>query len=103
MTATATMNALSIPAPVIDSPPTELAPVIPQPTLVRFSFTGSGALLRKIRRAQELLRHRFPYAQLGEIIDQALDDLLDKRDPDRIIARKDRKNRRPRRQRGALP
>ena len=41
------------PAPIAVNP-------TPEATLVRFAFTGSGDLLKKVRRAKELLRHKFP-------------------------------------------
>jgi hypothetical protein len=68
----------------------------PQPTLVRFSFTGTGELLKKIERAKAVMRHKFPRAELGEIVDAAMEALLDAKDRDRISARRER--RRARRQ-----
>ena len=42
----------------------------------RVQFTASAATHDKLRRAQELLRHRIPGGDLGAVIDQALDLLV---------------------------
>lgn len=55
---------------------------------VVFKFTGSAALRKKLERAQQILRHKYPLGKLEEIIDEALEVLLDKKDPERRIARK---------------
>ncbi|MBI5243576.1 MAG: HNH endonuclease [Elusimicrobia bacterium] len=55
---------------------------------VRFAFTGSETLLRKIERAKQLLRHKHPDGSLERIIEESVDMLLDKQDPERRILRK---------------
>ncbi|MFA4875079.1 MAG: HNH endonuclease signature motif containing protein [bacterium] len=55
---------------------------------VKFQFTGSDELRSKIDRARELLRHKYPNAKLEDIIDEALDALLAKKDPEKKIERK---------------
>ncbi|MFA4874153.1 MAG: hypothetical protein WC690_02320, partial [bacterium] len=55
---------------------------------VKFQFTGSEELRSKIDRARELLRHKYPNAKLEDIIDEALDALLTKKDPEKRIERK---------------
>lgn len=57
------------------------------PDRIYFSFTGSEALLAKIKRARTLLWHKFPKGMLENVIDAALEDLLDKRDPERKALR----------------
>src|SRR4051812_48496420 len=41
-------------------------------------FTASRALRDKFRRAQDLLRHRFPSGEIAAIFDKALDSLIEK-------------------------
>lgn len=57
------------------------APAAPVTARVHFGFTGSEELRQKVERAKQLLWHKFPEGRLEEVIGQALDDLLDKRDP----------------------
>jgi hypothetical protein len=90
-----TIRVLAAPPPVIATPAAPLAPlgelpllatpVASEPTDIRvhFGFTGSAELRHKLDRAKQLLWHKFPHGHLEDIIGAALDDLLDKRDPDR--------------------
>jgi 5-methylcytosine-specific restriction endonuclease McrA len=48
-----------------------------------FGFSAGESLKLNLDRAKQLLWHKFPEGRLEDIIGQALDDLLDKRDPDR--------------------
>ncbi|PCI36692.1 MAG: hypothetical protein COB53_08700 [Elusimicrobia bacterium] len=73
--------------------PKEEQDAAPSIRRVRFRFEGNESLLEKIRRAQEILRHKFPKGSLEEIVDQALEDLLEKRDPWRGIKRRERRKR----------
>lgn len=52
----------------------EVVPLAPERFKVQ--FTAGAATHRKLRRAQELLRHRIPNGDIGQIIDQALDVLV---------------------------
>ncbi|MBI3299342.1 MAG: hypothetical protein HYZ75_14335 [Elusimicrobia bacterium] len=92
----------------LESPPTEAAtPAIvlpirhdePSPVLIAepvpavesrvlFNFVGRESLRRKLKRAAEILRHKYPRGEPDLLFEQALDDLLDRRDPGRRIARK---------------
>ena len=54
---------------------------------VKIEFVANAALADTIERAKHLLRHKFPRARLEEIFNQALEDMLEKRDPARKIAR----------------
>jgi hypothetical protein len=58
-------------------------PMTLKETRVHFGFTGSEELLKKLERAKQLLWHSFPEGRLEDIVSAALDDLLDKRDPER--------------------
>ncbi|MBI4678030.1 MAG: HNH endonuclease [Elusimicrobia bacterium] len=55
--------------------------------LVRFSFTADEGLLNEVERARDLLRHKYPHARLEDIFREALDEFLERRDPDRKLAR----------------
>ncbi|MBI3551393.1 MAG: hypothetical protein HY077_02645 [Elusimicrobia bacterium] len=80
-------------APLFAPPPdpaNELLP--PQPAAqeiavrqARFGFTADEELLQLVERAREILRHKFPRGRLEDIFRDALNALLDKRDPDRRL------------------
>lgn len=53
------------------------------PQRVHFGFNGSEAFLAKYERARELLRHKYPAGKLEDVLSDALDALLGKKDPDR--------------------
>jgi hypothetical protein len=55
---------------------------------VKFQFTGSEELRGKIERAKQLLRHKHPNGRLEDIIEEALDALLAKKDPEKRIERR---------------
>jgi 5-methylcytosine-specific restriction endonuclease McrA len=55
---------------------------------VRFGFTGSEELLGKIDRARQILRHKFPTGHLEDILGEALEVLLERKDPERKLRRK---------------
>ncbi len=79
------------PAPPLIQPgslplPSKIEPVAPQ--RVRFSFTGNEALLRKFERARAVLWHKYPAGKLEDIFAEALDFLLNKKDPARRIQKK---------------
>lgn len=48
---------------------------------VRVGFDAGTELMRMIERARQLLRHKFPEGRLEDVIREALELLLDKRDP----------------------
>ena len=74
-------------------PPPRIEAVAPD--RIRFSFTGDEALLRKVERAQAILWHKHPAGKLEDIFAEALDFLLDKKDPERRLEQKKRLKRRP--------
>lgn len=67
--------------------PEKLEPRLPQ--RIRFSFTGGEELLTLVRRAQEVLKHKYPAGDLEFIIAEALEGLLDRKDPERRLRRKE--------------
>lgn len=54
-------------------------------TRVRFAFTADEELLALVKRARELLRHKYPDGRLERVFRDALLTLLAKRDPDRKL------------------
>jgi len=54
---------------------------------VKVEFVVDEKVAKKIERAKEVLRHKFPEGKLEDIIDQALEDLLEKRDVVRKVRR----------------
>lgn len=60
---------------------------------VEFKFSANEGFLAKIRRAQEVLWHKHPRGRLEDILGEAIEALLDKRDPARKIARRAKRNR----------
>jgi len=54
---------------------------------VKIEFVADEKVAQKIERAKELLRHRFPQGKLEDIINEALELLLEKKDPERKIKR----------------
>ncbi len=55
---------------------------------VLFNFVGDESLLKKFKRAREILWHKYPKGRPDRIFEEALDALLDRKDPERRIARK---------------
>lgn len=54
---------------------------------VEFRFTAGEAFLAKLERARDVLWHKFPAGRLEDVLDDALESLLERRDPGRRIAR----------------
>lgn len=57
-------------------------------TRIMFKFTGSETFRKKIERAKEVLRHKYPAGKLEDIFEEALEALLEKKDMTRKISRK---------------
>lgn len=55
---------------------------------VKIEFVASERLAKKIERARELLRHKFPKGRLEEIFEESLELLLEKKDPERKMAKR---------------
>jgi hypothetical protein len=50
-------------------------------------FTASAEFSDKLERAKEVLSHKYPNGKLEHILSDALEVLLEKKDPERILAR----------------
>lgn len=50
---------------------------------IHFGFTGSEPLRKNIFRLKELLRHKFPFGRLEDILNEAAEFYLEHKDPDR--------------------
>lgn len=62
------------------------------PHRVKFQFTASSACRDKLRKAQDLLRHRVPDGDVGTIVERALEALIEKVEKERFaLHRKARK------------
>ena len=59
---------------------------------VKIEFVADEEVAQKIERAKQILRHKFPKGRLEDVINQALEDLLEKRDPERKIKRHSEQN-----------
>lgn len=66
-------------APMPDRTP-EPEPAPPPARRLRVAFDCGETLIAKLERARELLRHKFPAGRCEEIVEAALDALLDRRD-----------------------
>ena len=62
---------------------------------VKIEFVADESLAEMIERAKQVLRHKFPRGRLEEVFHQALTDMLEKRDPERKVARAEKKQQRP--------
>jgi hypothetical protein len=71
------------------TPPREQSLIPTAPERIRFSFTGSEKLLELLRRAQDLLRHKYPAGDLELVFLDVLDAFLDRRDPERRLKAKE--------------
>lgn len=84
--------AISDPSPQTDdgsaAPSMPTSPPPPTPRRVEFRFSADESFLSKLRRAQEVLWHKHPRGRLEDILAEAIEALLDKRDPERCIARR---------------
>lgn len=69
----------------------EASPIsLPPEGRVLFNFAAPESLRAKFNRARDLLRHKYPRGGPEHVFDEALEALLDRKDPDRRIARKKR-------------
>jgi len=66
---------------------------VPKPIRrIKIEFVAEEGLAKKIERAKEILRHKFPDGKFEDIFNQALEDLLEKRDPMRKTERAEKRN-----------
>ncbi|MBI4125378.1 MAG: HNH endonuclease [Deltaproteobacteria bacterium] len=75
------------PGIIVPKPRPETIKPITEESVV-FKFTGSAELRKKLEKARQILRHKHPHGKLEDIINEALESFLEKRDPERRIARK---------------
>lgn len=71
-----------------EPPPVDPAEAAAGARRVEFRFYADEDFLGKFRRAREVLWHKHPRGRLEDILGEAIEALLDKRDPERRIARK---------------
>ena len=55
----------------------------------KVEFSASEELTKKIQRAKEILRHKYPQGKIEDILNEALELLLEKKDPERKIHQKE--------------
>jgi hypothetical protein len=72
-------SALEPPAMIPETAPSEPAT---DRQRIQFSFTADEDVFLLLRRAQEILRHKYPAGRFEDIFHDALVALLEKRDPD---------------------
>jgi len=88
-----------LPAPATLQPPSRRAVVAPlAPDQYKVAFTANAETCRKLRLAQDLLRHQVPDGDPAEIIDRALSALLQE-----LARKKLGASNRPRPSRGTAP
>lgn len=68
---------------------------------VLFSFVVDESVRAEYERAREVMRHKFPAGRPEQIFAAALKDLLDRRDPERRLARKEKRRAQRRARQGA--
>lgn len=64
----------------------QMAPV--SPGRVRVGFDAATVVGQLLERARQLLRHKYPEGRLEDLIREALEDYLDRKDPQRRLALK---------------
>lgn len=75
--------------PVQSNEPREWQAVIPiSLNRVRIGFDAALAILQLIERAKSVLSHKYPDGKIEDIVREALELLLERRDPERKFARK---------------
>ncbi len=58
---------------------------------VKIEFTAGEEVAKLIERAKELLRHKYPQGKLEDLVREAFELLLEKKDPERKIQKQERK------------
>jgi hypothetical protein len=76
-TAVTPVTVLPLPvAPVTVPPPAAINPL--SSTTYKVQFTASAAMIEKLREAQDLLRHQLPDGDPAEIMEQALNEFVER-------------------------
>lgn len=83
-------------APAVPPPSSEPGGCSPRAPVGRvlFNFVASEAFRAKFKRAKEILHHKYPGGDPASVFDEALEALLDQKDPWRRIARIEARQRR---------
>jgi 5-methylcytosine-specific restriction endonuclease McrA len=81
-----TPSAAQVATPLCAAPsrPSEIRPLAPERFKVQ--FTASASLHDKLRRAQDLLRHRIPSGDLSQVFELALNTLIERLDREKFAA-----------------
>lgn len=82
-------GASSAAAPVDGGPP-QLCAV--GPARVRVGFDAPSVLGKLLERMKQLLRHKYPEGKLEDLVREAVEDYLDRKDPERRLARVEAKS-----------
>lgn len=61
---------------------------------LRYAFDAAQAFDERLRRARELLRHKYPFGEMEHVLFDALEALLDRIDPERRLQRRQLRARR---------
>lgn len=74
-------SALAAPPDAASVPPSRSDEPVPRPKRVlRVAFTAGEEFHRLFRRAQQLLRHKYPFGRLEDVLKDALEALIRKKD-----------------------
>jgi hypothetical protein len=75
-------------APLVLEPGRGPDPYRPEREMVRIVFAAGGRFEALLRRAKSVMLHKYPEGRLEDVLSDALEALLDKKDMDRIVARR---------------
>ncbi|UPT75952.1 MAG: HNH endonuclease [Elusimicrobiota bacterium] len=74
----------------VDGGPPQLIPI--GAARVRVGFDAPSVLGSLLERMRQLLRHKYPEGRLEDLVREALEDYLDRKDPERRLARAEAKS-----------
>lgn len=80
----------SSPLVPIDGGPPQMTPIAAD--RVRVGFDAAAAVAQMIERMRQILRHKYPEGRLEDLIREALDEYLDRNDPQRKLERREAKS-----------
>ena len=75
-----------------DTAASDITPKKAEIRRVKIEFVANESVAVKIERAKQILRHKYPKGKLEDIFNEALDLLLEKKDPIRKIEKQKKKN-----------
>lgn len=80
-------NLAELPGVIEVTPPREWQAIMPLSIdRIRVGFDAGVGMLGLIKRATQILRHKFPEGKLEDVVKEALEFFLDKKDPQRKLA-----------------